>query len=512
MFKEIIKNSYSIYVLVSIYNIYQRSVTRDCFNRMYIVYKNSITHKKIDRYMTRNPYYSLSKTYSSLNKTYSYMTKKIIKLRLFMLKTIQNSKIIKLLLKLKIDENIFLYFLALYSLVDYSLRKALPSIAGIWDDAYLMLLIIISIVTIILRSKKNLKYSPIDFAIFGYILINVLIAFILPYDKNIVIAGLRANTFFILWFYVIFQMIDEIKSIENIFKILVFVGFVVSLYGVYQYVVGVPMPKSSWVDSVEVNVKTRAFSIIGSPNILGSLIVLISPLSLGLLLTEKRVIMKLVYIMSYITMITCLVFTLSRGAWIVYVIGMSLFILIRDKRLLTPAIIGLLLVIIFVPSIQSRVGYMISPEYIKSSLKGGRLIRWITGLEMIKEAPIFGVGLGHFGGAVAYNFRIPNTFYLDNYYLKTAVEIGLLGFVFFQYLMFTILKFGMVAINRVKNNKNKELLIASYVGVFSVTIHNYVENVFEVPMMVTYYYLIVACMFNLWFLDKGTYAKEGKNA
>ena len=98
---------------------------------------------------------------------------------------------------------------------------------------------------------------------------------------------------------------------------------------------------------------------------------------------------------------------------------------------------------------------MLSPEYIESSLKGGRLVRWITGIKILEGTPVFGVGLGHFGGAVAINNdlsylvdgKMVKTFYMDNYYLKTAVETGLFGLFTFLMLMYQVIINGFRPIN-----------------------------------------------------------------
>ena len=70
-----------------------------------------------------------------------------------------------------------------------------------------------------------------------------------------------------------------------------------------------------------------------------------------------------------------LVFTSSRGAWIGFAVAFLVYVLLKDKRLLIPGIIAMVLVIALVPSVGNRITYMLSPEYIESSLKGEMCIR-----------------------------------------------------------------------------------------------------------------------------------------
>jgi O-antigen ligase len=166
---------------------------------------------------------------------------------------------------------------------------------------------------------------------------------------------------------------------------------------------------------------------------MGSLMTLISPICFSFALTAKNNVQRVVFGCFSFAMLASLVFTFSRGAWIGFMSAVMIYVFVKDIRLVIPCIIMAIILVVCVPSVGNRISYMLSPEYIESSLRGGRLVRWLTGLEIIKQTPVFGVGLGHFGGAVAMNhglkyvvgINVENTFYMDNYYLKTAVESGI---------------------------------------------------------------------------------------
>ncbi len=408
---------------------------------------------------------------------------------------------------LKHDYKVAVYVLAFYSIIDFVLRKILPVLAGAWDDlALVALLLLVVYKWILYRDEPDFKWSPLDIPIFMYICINILCVFMKPYEMDIVLEGLRANVEYIFFFFAFFQLIKGQASVKIIYNCLVITVFFISLYGVYQYVTGVPMP-AGWVDSAESGIKTRAFSIIGSPNILGSIIALVSPLTLGLIITNKKVAFKVIYSFMYLIMVLCLLVTYSRGAWFVYMGGMFVYLLLKDIRLIIPAIIGTILVLVFVPSVADRLSYMFSKEYIQSSLRGGRLVRWQTGIEEIIASPMFGKGLGHIGGAVATNNEIPGAFYMDNYYLKIAAETGLVGIFFLLNLMYRTVKWTFIGSIRVKDKVTKELMIAGFAGVISIVFNNCVENIFEVPMMVVIFWLVVACVLNLWYESDESYAK-----
>jgi O-antigen ligase len=225
---------------------------------------------------------------------------------------------------------------------------------------------------------------------------------------------------------------------------------------------------------------------------------------------------KLIFGFLAFMMVCSLVFTFSRGAWIGFVVAAGVYVLLKDKRLIIPCIILAVIVLVCVPSVGNRISYMLSPEYIESSLRGGRLVRWLTGLEILKFYPWMGVGLGQFGGAVAMNngtsflvgYTDTKTFYMDNYFLKTAVESGIIGFVAFVILMYCVIINGYRTIKLAKDNTTKQLSIGILAGLCGVITHNWVENIFEVPLMTSLFWIFAAVMMVLNYKERVSAVEE----
>lgn len=262
----------------------------------------------------------------------------------------------------------------------------------------------------------------------------------------------------------------------------------------------------------EKGVRTRSFSIIGSPNILGSVMTLLIPMSLALFFEEKKTFKKLVYLGMTGFMGLCLIFTQSRGAWIGFGVAILAFFLIYDRRYILPAIAAGLLVFIMVPQVYDRIVYMLSEEYILSSMTGGRLVRWQTGMNMLKQNLWLGTGIGRFGGAVAMNHKdlFPDTFYMDNYYLKTAVEGGIFAFLAFAALMISVLRWSFGALTACKSQRKKTMIVGMLSGLIGIVVHNFFENVFEVPAMVTYFWIVAAMIVYAGFGKTKEEAPKGK--
>lgn len=407
------------------------------------------------------------------------------------------------------DYQIIAYALCLYPFIDFVLRSFVPNIASVWDELlFIAMFLVWGYKYLKYREQDGFKQTPLDLPVMLFLIAMLVVFIINSPDYRISLEGFRAVIQYILWYFVIIQLLKDTKGAKRICLIFVIVVSLMAIHGVYQYIIGVEMP-AGWVDSKEAGVRTRVFSILTSPNILGSLVTLALPLTLSFGAISKNNKTKALFYILALTMVGCLVFTFSRGAWIGFGVAILVYAFLKDKRLLIPVLIVGLLAAVLVPGIANRITYMLSPEYIESSLRGGRLVRWITGLQILKGTPLFGVGLGHFGGAVAMNndlsylvgTEMVETFYMDNYYLKTAVETGIFGLFAFVMLMYQIIVNGLRTIRITTDKVSRELEIGILAGLFGVIVHNFVENVFEVPMMTSCFWLLVAVLMHFWYIN-----------
>ncbi len=386
------------------------------------------------------------------------------------------------------------YVPAFYIFIDYILRhfKALESLASIWDELLFVGMILILLIESI-RSKGQLKYrfTALDIPVAIFVLIGVTHVLIVKPELSIAIEGFRAMFQYVLWYFVMTQYIKTPQQARRIMYIFVLTGLFLGLHATYQYVAGVEMP-GNWVDSTEV-VRTRAFSIIGSPNILGSLFVLFTPMGVAMTLIQKSWKGKTLFGAVTLIMGLGLVFTLSRGAWLALAGGLFFAAILLNRRLVIhlSALGGI--VLLAGGSFVNRLLYIFSPVYLFKSASGGRLYRWKEGLIAWSESKVFGLGLGRFGGAVATNNKL-SPFYLDNYYIKTLVEMGIFGLAALFLMMLVLWGYCSSIVMRQRTVVFKIITIGFCSGIVGVILHNGVENIFEVPAMVVYFWTSVAAI------------------
>ncbi len=394
-----------------------------------------------------------------------------------------------------------------YIFVDYFIRKiaVFSGIASLWDELFLVGMIALLIYKRF-KSEGTLRYrqSPMDLPVLMFITLGIAHVLMVSPEMDIAIEGFRAVFQQVFWYFIFTQFIITPDQSKKVMNIMVVMGLALGLHAIYQYVAGVQMP-GNWVDSTE-QVRTRAFSIIGSPNILGVLFVLFMPITMGLAASTKKWLPRLFYIGSLGVMTLGLFFTLSRGSWLAFGLSLAIFAFFINWKLIMHlgALGGVLL--LSGGGFSQRIMFMFSPTYLIKSAAGGRIMRWTTGLEEWSQSPILGLGLGRYGGAVAMNHKLA-PFYVDNYYLKTLIEMGVFGAATFVFMIGSMIHFSVKTIGRQLDPEHRWLTIGLFSAAVGVLAQNCVENIFEFPAMVFYFWLVVA-LINVYRPEETTNEKQ----
>lgn len=377
-----------------------------------------------------------------------------------------------------------------YIFIDYALRRS-PSTAfwaGNWDELLLVLIFLAWPLQMALRGKLTYRLTPLDFPIFIYLAVAGFLFLVRSPQISIAIEGLRVYVEYIFWFFVASNLLLNKDQARALVNWLVALGTLVALHGVYQYIIGVQIP-TTWLDSTE-TVRTRVFSIVGSPNVLGSFLVLLIPITISQLLSARGRAQKYLYTLCLAPMVLSLIFTFSRGAWLAMAGALIIYGLIYNWRILLALAVAAYTAPKLIPGIASRIGYMLSPAYLLSSARAGRVARWNMAINKVNNNPLTGEGFGRFGGAVAAR-HIPSSNYVDNFYLKTAAESGLIGIAALAWLLLSGVRCALNTYRRLTDPYLKGLAGGLIAGLLGVLLHNGVENIFEVPMMTTYFWLLL---------------------
>ncbi|MCF0151197.1 MAG: O-antigen ligase family protein [Firmicutes bacterium] len=441
-------------------------------------------------------------------------------------KLTKNSLVFGWINRLSLKQWFYIAF-ACYLPLEYLLRDLLHlGIAGIWEELFILLGGVFVCWRSCFEEHKGVlsRASSVEAALVLYILVGMaLMLLIRPYPA-IALAGYRAQFEYLIWFMLILRLIDTKKDARFLIYAFLAVMTVLSLHGIYQFIIAVPIP-ASWTSQGESAVRTRVFSLTGSPNIFGALLILSAPIAAALMYYCKKTWQKIFFLAVTFLICLCDLFTFSKGSWIGLAAAVVLFAFLVDRRLLGLMAAGIGAILVAVPSITNRIAYVFTADYAMRSAAAGRTMRWKAGLDLLyRSNKWLGFGLGRFGGAVAMNNRVLEEtnefkyFTLDNYYMKTLVEMGWVGLLCFILLLAILLAAGFRATGRqlalgpkdpekdplFRHAGNDGILCAGVLcGLVAVIIHCYYENLFEEPYMMAYFWGIAAALICLGcFTDK----------
>ncbi len=401
---------------------------------------------------------------------------------------------------------------AMFLPIDWLLRDvlSLSSIASVWDE--LLMIVCLGYIgwRMLITKGKRIKprATPLDAPLLFFLAVSVFLLCAVSPHLGIAISGWRAVCQQLLWFFVIVRLIEDEHDLNVFYYSFCTMCVLIAFHGIYQYIIGVEIP-AGWVSQSEAGVRTRAFSIIGSPNIMGSLMVLGAPALAALAYhKEKPLWFKLMCWAGVMVICVATLVTFSRGAWFGLAIAATLFFLLRDRKMVLFLLLGVVVVLLFVPEVANRILYLFTPEFQAATNTGGRAERWAIGLSLLHNSNSWlGFGLGRFGGAIAMQNQIIEGlkyFYLDNYYLKTMVEMGYVGLGAYLVLLLSTLICSARAIFKRHSDRLQTRAIGLLCGMIGVLAHCYFENIFEEPYMAAYFWGFAAIIMFLGFRRKKT--------
>lgn len=380
------------------------------------------------------------------------------------------------------------YALTAFPLVDYALRQFVHPVGVIWDKLVFLILLTV------MAFRYTYGFRParfvwqkfaVYFFVFGFALMLANLS-----QPMVAIEGYRIDVYYIFFTFLMPFVVGP-KDVEKVLYAGAAFAVLVAIHGVYQYITKAPIP-ASWVDVGE-NVRTRVYSVLISPNELGSYMALMIPIIVGLAVYETDRWRKWVYRLGLIPCAMTLLFTFSRAAWLSLGLSVVIMAIVFERRLLIVLAIAIV-VAFFVPAIHHRITDLFSPVYWIKSAQAGRIAKWQQAFDVMTSNPLFGAGLGHYGGAVAsvYHYSL----YSDNYYAKTLGETGIVGLTLFIAMHLALMRDLFRRIRRV-SGRRKFVLIGGMTGLLAVLIHNSMENVFEyAPMALSYF--LYASVFLIW--------------
>lgn len=315
---------------------------------------------------------------------------------------------------------------------------------------------------------------------------------------------IRSVAIVMLMYFVFMYQIRTLKMVRGILKIWLTLAVFAALYAYKQEYIGFSAVEDAWLhsdplisDLLFIAGHWRKFSIFSDPVVFSYQMVVSAVLCVGLLTNAKSFWTKTGFSLLIGLFLTAMLFSGTRGAYVLPPAAMALFVILKFSRpvLIAGCIAGLFLAfLIVIPTSNSSIVRF--QTAFKPSDDDSFKVR-AANQERIKpyiwSHPIGG-GLGATG---AWGQRFAPNSYLANFppdsgYVRIAVELGWIGLLLFCFLMFFILKSGIDNYFSIRNPELKTYCLSMLLIVFVFNIGNYPqEALVQFPSNI-YFYVAVA--------------------
>ncbi|MBN2374615.1 tetratricopeptide repeat protein [bacterium] len=467
-------------------------------------------------------------------------------------------------------------------LISLFLAPICANCMDVWSDiAFMPLLLVLAIAWI--KKEEGLKRTPIDRPVI-FFMMAAIISTVLSVHIHSSINELIRLISYILLFYLVINLFESEEKTSALFLVISISGLFISLYGIYQYLFGFDhLARSLEVakDLDPVMLITlqsrlnlgRAFSTFPTPNHLAGYLVMIIPVSLGLLLKKAYPRLAPLLIFTILINLACLFLTFSRGGWIVLAsviffygifktkrpwifnsqrkMNMSGadFQIKREKPRLMPVLIklsaGIFItliiscsILILGPKNPEGLGHVMeilekNPMEIESVKI--RRSHWTGALRIIGENPLTGTGMGTFGVAYPkFSQNMEETKFAHCLPLQIGSEMGIPGLLAFLYLIFSLMKavlcysenrFSCLALPKsgMRLHQEKGKMYGGYtifllMGISAYLLHNLMDFEWYISGSTLVWWALAGAAINLKtiYKDKNQkeedyYYEEGKN-
>lgn len=382
------------------------------------------------------------------------------------------------------------------------------------QEAWLKLFVIFGLTLWILKCLENSKIiwkrNKLNFFIVFFSIIMSISLLISDY----IIVSLKEYLIFIFYFIVYFLVITNIEDERQFYSLIslfYITSFIVSIYTILHYYEFIPYLKEFGT----------VMSTIGQKNWISNYLALILPIILSFFLLEEvkknKIFYCLLLAIIYITLLICQ----SRGIWIsifftlltgiILVYKYRLFKIFKENKKWLALILVTFIIITVIYSTDNPLNKSVitAPQRAMSTFDvqdpsiNGRLLIWKTTLEMIKDKPLFGLGIGTF----KMSYLVYQAEYLKinpshikysgkaeeahNEYLQMGAELGIVGVYIFLGIFYIFYSLVLNYLKKEKSNRNKIIILGLVMGITSFLIHSLFSFPFHVPALGSAFFLIL---------------------
>lgn len=335
----------------------------------------------------------------------------------------------------------------------------------------------------ILKSKKiKFSFTVTEILFFMFLIISAISSSLRSYQHDAQRCLILIISFIIFYLHITEKF--KLKNFKRLWWGILCLGIFESLIGLYQIII---------------HHEYRVFGTFLNPNHLAAYLSCLTILLLSKIILDKSFRNALwLKIPIIVLFVVVLLLTRSRGG-ILSLTGGLILITALIKRARKKALMGLVLCIILLILIPNPFINRIKDIQETDIYAYSRLSMWTSAARMIKDHPLFGVGLGNFRyftqryafpveGAWARYAKVAN--YAHNEPLQLTAELGIPGMIFFLLSILTIinLTFNLKGDKERLNNQKYPI----FIGIMTLLIHSLVDFIFHLPPLIFLLIFLIA--------------------
>ncbi len=306
---------------------------------------------------------------------------------------------------------------------------------------------------IFFSGRVSFVRTPLNLPIFLYVVTLVISVIFSPFKLHSFLV--LKEEWLLLVFFLIVNNIEEEVKVKKLLTILISVSTLVGLYAIWQHYSGMDLYRNRLLEP-----RGGVFISLGLFDhhlTFGGYYMLVFLLASVFLLNAKRAgVFRILDFSAPIVLGFSLIFSYARSAWLGGVMGILAFGFLKGGKFILFLILGVLvlclLIYVIEPTSWDRIKEI---DFSKNKPESTRIRLWQTSINMIKDKPIWGIGLGGWG-ILFDKYKVDGVYdttcHPHNDFLNVAVNSGLLGLLAYLSIWAVFLYSTIRAV--VKNRKN----------------------------------------------------------
>lgn len=310
---------------------------------------------------------------------------------------------------------------------------------------------------------------------------------------------------FVTYALVLWMVLDTVRdkqTWQKFYSLAIWIGVLFAFLGFLQLIF-IPsfefMTRYGWDPHFN-----RLLSTFFDPNYAGGFLVLVIALVLGRMLFTKNKAEKGILFYAFLFLLAAIVSTFSRSTYLAFLITFLVIGILKSWRLLLLGIIGLVIIFFAVPRVQERILGAVSLDITAQM----RLESFSQAYEIIKDYPIIGTGYNtlrfvrqDYGQVEGPKQMTAGGF--DSSFLTILATTGIIGFMVYLWLCFSILKESLKSFLRKRSPPVlRGLALGILAGFLGLIIHSQFVNSLFYPHIMVYLWFILGLLFSYPKSDK----------